>query len=70
MEMSVLETREAVPFRDRINPKLNSFMLFYADSTLSSRVKGYGGHAATLLVYFRFWGARAEDRTQGCLTAA
>jgi len=30
----------------------------------------YGGHAATLLVYFIFWGARVEDRTRGCLTAA
>ena len=30
----------------------------------------YGGHAATLLVYIIFWGARAEDRTRGCLTAA
>ena len=30
----------------------------------------YGGHAATLLIYFIFWGARAEDRTRGCLTAA
>ena len=30
----------------------------------------YGGHAATLFVYFIFWGARAEDRTRGCLTAA
>ena len=30
----------------------------------------YGGHAATLLVYFIFWGARAEKRTRGCLTAA
>ena len=25
---------------------------------------------ATLLIYFIFWGARAEDRTRGCLTAA
>ena len=30
----------------------------------------YGDHAATLLLYFIFWGARAEDRTRGCLTAA
>ena len=30
----------------------------------------YGGHAATLLVYFIFRGARAEDRTRDCLTAA
>jgi len=30
----------------------------------------YGGHAATLFVYFMFWGARAEDQTRGCLTAA
>ena len=30
----------------------------------------YGGHAATLLVYFIFWGAWAEDQTRGCLTAA
>ena len=28
------------------------------------------GHAATLLVYFIFWGGRAEGRTRGCLTAA
>ena len=30
----------------------------------------YGGHDATLLIYFIFWIARAEDRTRGCLTAA
>ena len=30
----------------------------------------YGGHAATLCVYFIFWGARAEDQTRDCLTAA
>ena len=30
----------------------------------------YIDHAANLLVYFVFWGARAEDRTRGCLTAA
>jgi len=30
----------------------------------------YGGHATTLLVYFIFRGARAEDWTRGCLTAA
>ena len=30
----------------------------------------YGGHAATLFVYFTFRGARAEYRTRGCLTAA
>ena len=29
-----------------------------------------GGHAATLFVYFIFWGTRAEDRTRDCLTAA
>ena len=27
-------------------------------------------HAATLLIYFIFWGALAEDRTRGCLTAS
>ena len=30
----------------------------------------YGGPAATLLVYFIFWGAQAEDQTRDCLTAA
>jgi hypothetical protein len=30
----------------------------------------HGGHAATLFVYFIFWGTRAEDRTRDCLTAA
>ena len=29
----------------------------------------YGGHAAIILVYFIFRGARAEDRTRDCLTA-
>ena len=37
---------------------------------LFGQFKRYGGHAATLLVYFIFRGARAEDRTRGCLTAA
>ena len=32
--------------------------------------KSYSGHAATLLVYFIFQGAQAEDWTQDCLTAA
>ena len=34
------------------------------------RISKYGGHAATLLVYFIFRVARVEDRTRDCLTAA
>ena len=32
--------------------------------------KSDGGHAATLLVYFIFWGAQDKYQTRDCLTAA
>ena len=32
--------------------------------------KRYGGHTASLLVYFIFWSVRAKGQTQDCLTAA
>ena len=52
------------------NPILDYTLMIQCHMSTFTSNKRYGGHAGTLLVHFIFWGARAEDQTWGCLTAA